>query len=115
MAMGDSIGMLEHAYYSVITPEGCASILFKDAGKNQDASAMLRLTAEDVHELGIVDEIIKEPMGGAHHDPSVVYGGVKEFLNEQRALLTSLSLDELLERRYQKYRRLGQYTESPAR
>lgn len=109
MALGDTIGMLEHAYYSVITPEGCASILWKDASKNKDAASMLKLNAENVLELGIVDTILKEPMGGAHHNPAFVYEQVKNFVLEQREMLCGLPPEALLERRYQKYRSLGKY------
>ncbi|MBJ7449057.1 MAG: acetyl-CoA carboxylase carboxyltransferase subunit alpha [Parachlamydiales bacterium] len=112
MAVGDSIGMLEHAYYSVITPEGCASILWKDAGKNTVAAQALKLTAEDVLSFEIIDQIIKEPLGGAHHDPDFVYVQVKTFLKEQWASLKNLPPEVLLEKRYAKFRRLGKYTTS---
>ncbi len=107
IAMGDVIGMLENAYYSVISPEGCASILFKDATKAKEAAAVLKLTARDVKELGIIDEVIAEPEGGAHLDPQVVFTGVKTFLLEQLARLRAVPSAQLLENRYRKYRRLG--------
>ena len=72
IGVGDTIGMLEHSYYSVISPEGCASILWKDAGKNAIAAAALKMHAEDLIELGMIDAIIPEPQGGAHHDPKQV-------------------------------------------
>ena len=110
MGVGDVIGMLEHAYYSVISPEGCASILWKDVKKNQRAAEALRMHVEDLLPLGIIDEKICEPLGGAHLDPSFVYEGVRDFLWRQWHLLKELSIEELLERRYQKFRKLGACT-----
>jgi acetyl-CoA carboxylase carboxyl transferase subunit alpha len=105
----DSILMLEHAYYSVISPEGCASILWKDSTKNKTASESLKLNVEDLMELDIVDGMIPEPMGGAHHDPDLVYSGVKKAVLEQLDELQKLEIDELLEARYQKYRKMGKF------
>jgi len=110
IGVGDVIGMLEHAYYSVISPEGCASILWKDAGKNETAAASLKMQAEDLLELGIIDDIIEEPMGGAHHDPEAVYGRVKQYLTDQWTILKTMPLDILIEQRYQKFRRMGNFT-----
>ena len=109
MGVGDVIGMLEHAYYSVISPEGCASILWKDSSLKQDAASKLKLNAEDLLELGIIDEIIPEPLGGAHHDPQMVYNGVKKFITEQCQILGRIPKDILLEQRYQKFRRMGRF------
>lgn len=114
MGIGDVIGMLEHAYYSVISPEGCASILWKDSSKNAIAASALKLHAEGLLELEIIDRIIKEPLGGAHHDPKVMYERVKEFILQEVEVLKSLSLDTLLEKRYQKFRAMGKYTTDPA-
>lgn len=110
VALGDTIGMLEHAYYSVISPEGCASILWKDSTKSTVAAEALKLTAEDVQELNIIDEIIKEPMGGAHYDPAFVYQEVKQFIREQWDMLQALPPPVLLERRYMKFRHMGNFT-----
>lgn len=109
MGVGDVIGMLEHAYYSVISPEGCASILWKDSSKNHLAAQALKMQAEDLLKLGIIDSIIPEPMGGAHHDPTVVYQNVKSFILEQYDDLKNIPLDILVERRYQKFRTIGAY------
>ncbi len=109
MGIGDVIGMLEHAYYSVISPEGCASILWKDAGKNALAAETLKMQAEDLIELGVIDEIIKEPLGGAHHDTKVIYQNVKKFIADQWNLLKCIPKDILIERRYQKFREMGHY------
>jgi len=115
MGVGDTIGMLEHSYYSVISPEGCASILWKDASKNATAAATLKMQAENRIDLEIVDKIIKEPLGGAHHDPVTMYKEVRAFVKEQWELLKGLPVDILLERRYQKFRKMGQFLcEQPA-
>lgn len=107
MGVGDVLGMLEHGYYSVISPEGCASILWRDASKNEVAAEALKMHAEDLLEFGVIDTIISEPQGGAHHDPKVVYANVKKFVLKQRELLSKIPVDDLLENRYQKFRKLG--------
>lgn len=107
MGIGDVIGMLEHSYYSVISPEGCASILFKDASKNIDAATMLKLNAENMLELQIVDVILKEPLGGAHHNPQAVYKEVQSFLLEQWHILKDIPKEILIEQRYLKFRKMG--------
>ena len=109
IGVGDVIGMLEHSYYSVISPEGCASILWKDPGKNTEAAAKLKLNAEDLLGLGIIDAIIKEPLGGAHHQPEVVYDNVKKFILEQLQILKRIPPELLLEQRYLKFRNMGEY------
>lgn len=107
MGIGDAVAMLEHAYYSVISPESCASILWKDTSKKSDAAAAMKLNSENLLHLEIIDAIIKEPLGGAHHDPQLVYEGVKSFLLEQWKSFKQLSPGTLLERRYLKYRKMG--------
>jgi acetyl-CoA carboxylase carboxyl transferase subunit alpha len=114
MGIGDVVGMLEHAYYSVISPEGCASILWKDPSKNSQAAASLRMQAEDLLDFEIVDEIIKEPLGGAHHDPKLIFESVTSFIIHHLDLLGSYPLDILLERRYQKFRKIGRFNETTA-
>lgn len=109
IGIGDVIAMLEHSYYSVISPEGCASILWKDASKNAEAAANLKMNAENLLEMGIIDAIIKEPLGGAHHQPQVVYNNVKQFISEQCGILQSIPPDIILEQRYLKFRSIGQY------
>lgn len=108
----DVSAMLEHAYYSVISPEGCASILWKDASYKGEATAALKLHVEDLMEEGIVDDKISEPMGGAHHDPAFVYQAVKNYLSEKIDQLSSSSTHDLLEKRYQKYRKIGAFEEA---
>jgi len=109
MGVGDTIGMLEHAYYSVISPEGCASILWKDTTKNSEAAAKLKMQAEDLIELDVVDTVIKEPIGGAHHNPEEVYMNVKTFILEAWENLKMYPPEILLERRYQKFRHIGKF------
>lgn len=112
MGVGDVIGMLEHAYYSVISPEGCASILWKDASKNVEASSSLKLNAEHLLELKIIDAIIPEPLGGAHHQPQQIYQDVKQFILDQWNILRRIPPALLLEQRYLKFRQMGQFIES---
>ncbi len=109
IGVGDTVAMLEHAYYSVISPEGCASILWKDAKMNAHAAEVLKIHAEDLIEFGIVDEVIKEPEGGAHLDSSFMYQSVKQFILEKIESLSGYSAYELLENRYQKFRKMGRY------
>lgn len=110
MGVGDAVGMLEHAYYSVISPEGCASILWKDAGKSVEAATALKLNAENMLELQIIDAIINEPLGGAHHNPQVVYENVRRFILEQWHMLKMMPPEILLEQRYLKFRKMGKLT-----
>lgn len=109
IGIGDTIGMLQHAYYSVITPEGCASILWKDSTNHVDAAKALKLNAEDLLELKVIDFIIEEPLGGAHQKPTEVYQSVKEFILDQYRILKHIPSDALLEQRYLKFRVIGQY------
>ena len=109
MGIGDVIAMLEHSYYSVISPEGCASILWKDTSKNETAAKSLKMHAEDLIELGVVDYSIPEPVGGAHHDTKIVYERVKSFVVEQWEFFKNVPVDILLERRYQKFRKMGKF------
>ena len=107
MGIGDTVAMLEHAYYSVISPEGCASILWKDASKSSDAAAKLKMQAEDLLSLHVIDSIIKEPLGGAHHNPQEIYLRVKKFILQEWEQLKAYPPEVLLERRYQKFRVIG--------
>lgn len=107
MGVGDVVGMLQHAYYSVISPEGCSSILWKDSNKTAEAATALKMHAESLMELGVIDAVIPEPLGGAHHDPLVAYANVKSFIIEQWKALQEIHPDLLIEQRYQKFRLLG--------
>ena len=108
LAVGDRVLMMENAYYSVISPEGCSTILFKDAAQAPRAAAALRLTAPDLLRLGIMDAVVPEPEGGAHTDPA---GDGRERQGRDRLELLGELLgtppDELLERRYDRFRRFG--------
>lgn len=109
MGVGDVVAMLEHSYYSVISPEGCASILWKDPAKKIEASSALKLNSEDLLKLAVIDEVIPEPIGGAHHNPAQLYKSVKKFILEQWEILSRLPKETLLEQRYYKYRQMGAF------
>jgi len=109
IGVGDVIGMLEHSYYSVISPEGCASILWKDSKHNATAAAALKMHANDLLELGIIDEKISEPLGGAHKDPAATFHSVKQFILQSWAALEGTPPDILIENRYQKFRKMGKF------
>lgn len=111
IAVGDVILMLENAIYSVISPEGCAAILWKDASKADRAAEALKLTASDLLELGVIDRIVPEPPGGAHVDPRRTAELLDQFLVEALAEVRDLSVEELLTRRYRKFRAMGHYME----
>ena len=112
IGVGDRILMFENSYFSVISPEGCAAILWKDGAKKDLAAERLKLTGPELKKFGIVDEIIEEPAGGAHRQPVATAHGLKEVLLRHLRELQSLTVDELLERRYQKYRVIGEVRES---
>ena len=109
MGVGDVVAMLEHSYYSVISPEGCASILWKDTSKNATAASALKMHAEDLLELDVIDAMIEEPLGGAHHDPQVVYRNTKRFVIDQWNTLKMIPPEILVEQRYQKFRKIGKF------
>ena len=109
IGIGDKIGMLEHSYYSVISPEGCAAILYKDATKNEKAAESLKMQSEELLKLNIIDEIIKEPLGGAHLDPKITYKNVKSFILNSFDGLKNIKDDTLLDKRYEKFRSMGEF------
>jgi acetyl-CoA carboxylase carboxyl transferase subunit alpha len=109
IAIGDRVNILENSFYSVISPEGCAAILWRDAGKAEMAAGALKITASDLKELGIVDEIIPEPEGGAHVDYETAAKFVDTTLDRQLVALTNQSAKERLDARYKKFRNMGQY------
>lgn len=108
VGIGDAIAILEHSYYSVISPEGCASILWKDTSKKEVAAAALKMQSEDLLQFNIVDHIIEEPLGGAHHDTAAVYRNVKDYISEQYNQLKKIPPEVLIEQRYMKFRKLGE-------
>ena len=109
IGVADRLLILEHAYYSVISPEGCAAILWKDAEKKAEAAKALRLTAPDLLSFGIVDEIVQEPAGGAHRDPAAMAKTLGEAISRHLRELGRVPAQELLERRYRKYRAVGRF------
>ncbi len=116
IGIGDRVSMLEHAYYSVISPEGCAGILWREANDTTKplAAEALRLTAHDLHKLGVIDDIIPEPLGGAHRDHREMANTLKGFLLRYLRELRGLEAEQLLEQRYAKFRRMGEFDEGLA-
>ena len=105
LAVGNKVMMMEYSVYAVISPEGCAAILWNDGAKGPQAAEALKLTAKDVNELGcVIDDVIPEPAGGAHNDPQLAAANMKEYLQKHLDELNKLSDDELVEQRYQKFR-----------
>ncbi|MHB9154197.1 MAG: acetyl-CoA carboxylase carboxyltransferase subunit alpha [Endomicrobiales bacterium] len=111
IGIANRVLMLENAYYSVITPEGCAAILFRDAAKAPDAAAALKITAQDLLQAKVIDEIVAEPLGGAHRDITQTAGNIREALTRHLASLKALSPGELAADRYRKFRAMGVYVE----
>lgn len=112
IGIGNKILMLENSYYSVITPEGCAAILWDDRSYSETAASALRISAKDLMELKIVDGVIGEPVGGAHRDGKAAADAVKEALLKTLAELKKLSAEELKAQRYEKYRNIGMFSEN---
>ena len=109
VAVGDRVNILENAFYSVISPEGCASIVWRDSTKAETAAIAMKIMANDLHEMGIIDEIIREPDGGAHSDHEAAAKFFAEVLEKQLLVLTNQSAKELVQARYEKYRRMCQF------
>jgi acetyl-CoA carboxylase carboxyl transferase subunit alpha len=109
IAVADRVMMLQYGTYSVISPEGCASILWKDASKASDAAAALGITSERLHELGLIDQIIPEPLGGAHRDYATITTSIREALTNGLRDLKALSMQQLLDRRYKRLMAYGQF------
>jgi acetyl-CoA carboxylase carboxyl transferase subunit alpha len=107
LALADHVIMLEHSVYSVASPEGCAAILWGDSAKAEEAAAHLRLTSEDLLGFGIIDEIVPEPLGGAHRDARGTIDGVLTAIDGALTRLATVSSGELRARRYEKFRRIG--------
>jgi acetyl-CoA carboxylase carboxyl transferase subunit alpha len=107
LALADRVLMLEHAVYSVASPEGAAAILWGDAARAEEAASRLKLTSGDLLQFGIVDQVIAEPLGGAHRDPAGVIGAVLSAVDDALTALTPVPPDHLRDRRYAKFRRIG--------
>ena len=111
IGIGDRLYVLEYAYYSVISPEGCAAILWKERSKAPEAAEALKLTGKDLYELGIVDDIIKEPLGGAHRDPHQMAQNIKTAIKRDLEILNAVDRNKLVEKRYEKLRKIGIFEE----
>jgi len=111
IGVGDRVSIMENAYYSVISPEGCAAILWKDRKKAAQAASVLKLTGDELMKLGVIDEIIKEPLGGAHRDPAQAAINLKAVIKKYMAELKAIPLNKLLDQRYDKFRKMGVFTE----
>jgi acetyl-CoA carboxylase carboxyl transferase subunit alpha len=111
IGVGDRIFVLENAYYSVISPEGCAAILWRERSKAPSAAEALKLTAPELVELKIIDGMVKEPLGGAHRNFEETAANIKKTILENLAELGKMSPDEIVEKRYQKFRNMGVYRE----
>ena len=114
VGVGDWVAMLENAYYSVISPEGCAAILWRDRARSADAAAALKLTSQDLLQLGVIDEVIEEPVGGAHWDAEIVAQRLRASILRFFKLADSMSIETLLQRRYDRFRRLGVFSSQQA-
>lgn len=111
IGVGDRVSMLQNAYYSVISPEGCAGILWKQANEETKprAAGALKLTAADLGRVGVIDDVIPEPVGGAHRSPREMGNTLKSYLTRYLRELSGAPVDQLLQSRYEKYRRMGQF------
>jgi acetyl-CoA carboxylase carboxyl transferase subunit alpha len=111
IGIGDCTLMLQFSTYSVISPEGCASILWKSADKAEDAAEALGITAARLHELGLIDRIVEEPLGGAHRDVDTMAGNLKSAIIEELQKISGLAPDDLVGNRYQRLMAYGQFTD----
>jgi acetyl-CoA carboxylase carboxyl transferase subunit alpha len=114
IGVSDRVMILENAYYSVISPEACSAILWKDRRHAPEAAEALKLTAQDLMNLGVVDEIVPEPEGGAHRDPDLAAANLGTALRQNLETLSAFSIDDLMRRRYEKFRKLGKFSEETA-
>ena len=111
IGVGDKLLMLQYSIYSVISPEGCASILWKSAEKAEAAAEAMRITAPQLSEFGLVDEVLAEPLGGAHRDPKAMAEVIRNALSQSLDELSSMSIEQLLEKRQQRLASFGQFKE----
>jgi acetyl-CoA carboxylase carboxyl transferase subunit alpha len=114
LALGDRVLMLEHSYYSVISPEGCASILYRDPAKAPESADALKITAQDAHRLGVIEEIVPEPLGGAHRNLGRMCMALSDSLDRHLNDLSRLSPQALIEQRYARYRKYGDFDNGEA-
>ena len=113
IGVGDRVAVLQHAYYSVISPEGCAGILWKSHEFAPKAAESLRFTSSDLAKFGVIDDILEEPLGGAHRDHHQMASRMKTYVSKTLSALEEKSADELVAERYEKFRRIGVFVESP--
>ena len=113
IGVGDRVAVLQHAYYSVISPEGCAGILWKSHEYAPKAAESLRFTSSDLSRLGVVDDVLEEPLGGAHRDHHQMASRMKTYLSKTLSALEKKSPDDLVAERYDKFRKIGVFVESP--
>ncbi len=114
IGVGDRVAVLQNAYYSVISPEGCAGILWKGAQHAEKAATALKFTSENLLKMGIVDDVIKEPLGGAHRDHHSMAANLRSYLIKNLKTLSSQPLEELLDARYEKFRKMGVFVDNAA-
>ena len=112
LGVGDRVLMLENSIYSVISPEGCAAILWNDSAKASEAAEAMRITAKDLLDLGLIDEIVREPLGGAHRNPSQMAAILEKAVETHLSKLDGMPADELILQRYEKFRRMGVFSEN---
>ena len=112
LAVADTVMMLQYSTYSVISPEGCAAILWKDNAKSEAAAKQLKLTAKDLKKLALIDLVVEEPLGGAHRNPGEAAGKLKSALVDALDVLVDVPLDTLLDARYAKFRNMGAFNDS---
>lgn len=112
IGVADKVLILQHAYYSVISPEGCASILWRNSVRAPDAAKALKIIAEDLLGFGMVEEVIEEPLGGAHRDPEAVAAGIKKAVLKHIKKLIGVSKEDLLNSRYERFRKIGRFDEN---
>jgi len=115
IGVADRVAMMEHAWYSVISPEGCSGILWKGNENAPDAAAALKLTSKDLKQLGVIDAVVAEPLGGAHRDPHSAAHNLEQYLAKALRELRRLKPATLVERRYEKFRNMGEFIESGGR
>ncbi|MFA5068920.1 MAG: acetyl-CoA carboxylase carboxyltransferase subunit alpha [Candidatus Omnitrophota bacterium] len=109
IGVGDRVCVLQNSYYSVISPEGCAAILWKDRARSDEAAKALKLTAQDLLNFGIIDNIVPEPVGGAHRNPQLTAENIKRIILGSIKDMSSVSKDDMLKARYEKFRRIGKF------
>jgi acetyl-CoA carboxylase carboxyl transferase subunit alpha len=112
IAVADRVAMMQYAWYSVISPEGCSAILWKGAENSAEAAEALKLTSNHLKRLGVIDAVVPEPLGGAHRDPRTAAHNLETYITKTLRELKKVKLDTLVERRYEKFRQLGEYEEA---